>query len=48
MTLKERIENIVGEWLCINGLSISDDRCDVLVANILKVFDEETTDSTQP
>jgi hypothetical protein len=38
MTLKEKIENIVGEWLCREGLSIPDDRCDVLVNSLMEVI----------
>lgn len=40
MGLKEKIENIVGEWLCQQGLSVPDDKCAILTHRLMELIDK--------
>lgn len=42
MTLKEEIENVVGEWLCQQGLLIPDNECDILTERLLQMNTSST------
>lgn len=41
MTLKEKLENALGDWLCRQGLSISDGDCDELINEIMLEIEKE-------
>ncbi len=38
MKLREEIQNIVGDWLCLQGLRISDKQCEKLDKAIMKAI----------
>jgi hypothetical protein len=41
LTLREKIENEFGEWLCRQGLSVSDDKCDVFIDKCMEIINEK-------
>jgi len=42
MTLKEEIENCLGDWLCAKELSVSDDQCDMFIKSIMSKIRRRT------
>ena len=41
LTLREKLENEFGEWLCRQGLSVSDDKCDVFIDKCMEIISEK-------
>jgi hypothetical protein len=40
LKLSEEIQNIIGEWLYQQGLSISDDKCEILDKQIMQTINK--------
>lgn len=41
LKFKDEIQNIIGDWLCKQGLSIEDDKCEILDKTIMKAINKK-------
>lgn len=41
LTLREKLENELGEWLCHQGLSVPDEKCDIFIDRCMKIINEK-------
>jgi hypothetical protein len=41
LTLREKLENEFGEWLCRQGLSVPDEKCDLFIDKCMEIIKEK-------